>query len=450
MKNKKLRILCLLLSAVMLLSLCACGFAGVNRGDTEAEEAENEKTADMGLEASAPTEKPTPTPEPTPTPIPNLTFPDGSIHRADEEALDLSALRHTDADAVADLLRQMPELKKIDVGSDGAWTGNPPALTYETAMVERPAEANRDLTWADLRMLQEAAPQAELLYRFCFYGREFTTLDEAMDLNHSTMTDEGAAVREILPLMRNCRYLDMDSCGVSSEKMAEIRDAYPDMDVVWRIWFAMNTFTCRTDIELFVNSKFAGYMTDDQTQDLKYLTKVRYLDMGHNRSLNDWSFLSYMPNLEVCIITDSGWDNLEMLKNLEHLEFLEACPIGHTYLDLSPLAGLTSLEHLNICGIGESDGWEALLNLTNLKRLWLGIFTAASFPEGAVEKLQEALPDTEINITEPSAAVGSWRDDQGNGVPERYTLLREQMQYDNYWNILPTAENDPKYNPPWN
>ena len=41
------------------------------------------------------------------------------------------------------------------------------------------------------------------------------------------------------------------------------------------------------------------------------------------------------------------------------------------------------------------------------------------------------------------------RDDQGNGVPERYLLLREQMQYDNYWNILPTPENDPKYRPPW-
>ena len=23
------------------------------------------------------------------------------------------------------------------------------------------------------------------------------------------------------------------------------------------------------------------------------------------------------------------------------------------------------------------------------------------------------------------------------------------MQYDNYWNIIPLAQNDPKYNAPW-
>ena len=83
--------------------------------------------------------------------------------------------------------------------------------------------------------------------------QEFTTQDEAMDLNHSTMYDEGEAVRNILPLMKHCRYLDMDSCGVSSESMAEIRDAYPDMDVVWRIWFAADLFTviriCGTSIQ---------------------------------------------------------------------------------------------------------------------------------------------------------------------------------------------------------
>ena len=448
MMKKYSGVFCLLLGTALLLSLCGCGFTGANRSSAKAGDTEMQ-AAPSGAAVQPMQASPTPEPAPTPTPIPELTFPDGTVHMADEETLNLSWLRHADAELTASLLRQMPNLKSIDMGSDGAWTGNPEPLTYETASVERPAEASRDLTWADLRTLQGAAPGAEILYRFRFYGRDFTTLDEEMDLSHSQMADEGAAVREILPLMRRCRYLDMDSCGVSSEKMAEIRDAYPEMDVVWRIWFAMNTFTCRTDIELLVDSKFAAYMTDDQTQDLKYLTKVKFLDMGHNRSLNDWSFLSYMPNLEVCIITDSGWENLDMLKDLKHLEFLEACPIGHTYVDLSPLAGLTSLEHLNICGIGESDGWEALLNLTNLKRLWIGHWTASSFPEGAIEQIQAALPNTDINITELDAAVGSWRDDQGNGVPERYLLLREQMQYDNYWNILPTPENDPKYRPPW-
>ena len=92
--------------------------------------------------------------------------------------------------------------------------------------------------------------------------------------------------------MKHCRYLDMDSCGVPSEEMAKIRDAYPEMDVVWRIWFGYN-FSCRTDIELMVNSYNAEGMTDELTKDLKYCTKVKRLDMGHNLDLHDWSFLSY-------------------------------------------------------------------------------------------------------------------------------------------------------------
>ena len=157
--------------------------------------------------------------------------------RTDAKELDLSELSHRDVADTAAMLKLLPELESVELGSDGAWTGNPQELTQETASEERPAEATRDLTWEDLHTLQDAAPQAQLLYRFRFYGRDFTTTDEEMDVNHSLMTDNGEAVREILPLMKKCRYLDMDSCGVPSEIMAEIRDAYPKIDVVWRVWF---------------------------------------------------------------------------------------------------------------------------------------------------------------------------------------------------------------------
>ena len=182
--------------------------------------------------------------------------------RTDAKELDLSELSHCDVANTAAMLKLLPELESVDLGSDGAWTGNPPELTQETASEERPAEATRDLTWEDLHTLQDAAPQAQFLYRFRFYGRDFTTTDEEMDLNHSPMTDNGEAVREILPLMKNCRYLDMDSCGVPSETMAEIRDAYPEMDVVWRVWFGYG-LCCRTDIELMVNSSGTAGMQDE-------------------------------------------------------------------------------------------------------------------------------------------------------------------------------------------
>ena len=375
--------------------------------------------------------------------------------RTDETELDLSTLSHRNVAEMAEALALLPELETVELGTDGAWTGNPPELTKETALVERPEEATRDLTWKDLHTLQDAAPQAQFLYRFRFYGRDFTTTDEAMDLNHSTMTDNAEAVRDILPLMKNCTYLDMDSCGVPSETMAEIRDDYPEMDVVWRIWFGYYyIYSCRTDIELMVNSSGSAGMNDENSKELKYCTKVKRLDMGHNNMMHDWSFLSYMKDLEICIITVSGWTDIYMLEGLTNLEYLEICPIGHGYcgvLDLSPLAGLTNLEHLNICGISYTSNWEVLKNLTKLKRLWIGHWTASGFPDGAIDELREALPDTEINVTELSAATGSWKggDGQSGPFPERYRLLREQMEYDKNWGYFPTSEQDPLYRAPW-
>ncbi|MBQ9661578.1 MAG: hypothetical protein IJV40_00340 [Oscillospiraceae bacterium] len=425
----------LLTVALLLFCLCGCGAAAVSADPTPSPATEPE---------------PTSTPEPTPTPTPMLSFPDGSTYRVDETRLTLHSLTHKDVAATAELLKQMPDLERIDLGTDGAWTRTERVeLNAETASVERPAEATRDLTWSDLRMLQEAAPQADLDYRFVFYGRYLSTLDKQMDLNHSVMSDEGAAVREILPLMKNCRKLDMDSCGVSSEAMARIRDDYPDMEVIWRIWFANGQFTMRTDSERLWCANFYPYMTDEYTQELKYLTNLKYLDLGHNLDLHNWDFMRYMTNLEVCIITASGWDTLDMLENCTKLEFLEIVPYAHIELDLHPLAGMQDLEHLNICGMGQTEGWEVLLGMPKLKRLWIGTHTAYFFPEGAMDQILAAHPDTDILYLVDGAATGSWRLNPDGTVPERYTLLRQQFDYDHWQQVAPYPYNDPKYNPPW-
>ena len=405
-----------------------------------------------GREAVSEDPAPVPTVETTATPVPVsvLRFPDGSAHQADETRLDLQGLTHKDVPETAELLKQMPELEYVDLGTDGAWTETERAeLNAETAAAERPAEATRDLTWQDLLMLQEAAPRADLDYRFVFYGRYLSTLSEEMDLNHSVMSDEGAAVREILPLMKHCKRLDMDSCGVSSEAMAKIRDDYPEMEVIWRIWFAYNQFTMRTDSERLWCANFYPYMWDEYTQELKYLTHLKYLDLGHNLQLHDWSFLRYMPDLEVLILTSSSWESLDMLENCTKLEFLEIIPYAHLDLDLQPLEKMTNLEHLNITAMGKTENWEVLLNMKKLKRLWIGEETGYYLPEGAEKQIREALPDTEIMFRGGGAATGSWRINPDGTVPERYALLREQFDYDHWPSVAPYPYNDPKYNPPW-
>ena len=400
--------------------------------------------------SEAPAPDPTVEPSATPVPVPVLSFPDGSAHQADETRLDLSGLTHRGVPETAEFLKQMPELEYVDLGTDGAWTETERAeLNAETAAAERPAEATRDLTWQDLLLLQKAAPRVDLDYRFVFYGRYLSTLSEEMDLNHSVMSDEGAAVREILPLMKHCKRLDMDSCGVSSEAMAKIRDDYPEMEVIWRIWFAYNQFTMRTDSERLWCANFYPYMWDEYTQELKYLTHLKYLDLGHNLQLHDWSFLRYMPDLEVLILTSSSWESLDMLENCTKLEFLEIIPYAHLDLDLQPLEKMTNLEHLNITAMGKTENWEVLLNMKKLKRLWIGEETGYYLPEGAEEQIREALPDMEIMFRGGGAATGSWRINPDGTVPERYALLREQFDYDHRPSVAPYPYNDPKYNPPW-
>ncbi len=361
-----------------------------------------------------------------------VRFPDGSEHAVDTAVLSLRDLSSANVPETLVCLKQMPGLIYVDLGNDTV-----PASDSES---EESGSTPRDLSWDDIRAIQEACPQAAVKYSFALWGRPFTTLDTTLDLNHITMDDDGAAVKEVLPCMTKCKVLDMDFCGVDSEHMAEIRDAFPDIHVVWRIWFGADC-SVRTDVERILASNLNHKLQNKNTQDLKYCTGVRLLDIGHNTLLTDFTFLEYMPDLEVAIICITGLEDLTPISGCTKLEYLEINTLKPG-LDLSPLGTLVNLEHLDICYLGNVTGWEALKNLTKLKRLWIGRNTW--LPEGAVEELKAALPNTIINTTNGGGSDGDWRWDH-NGYTERYALLRKQFEYSNYGRVSSAYYNDPKY-----
>ena len=362
---------------------------------------------------------------PEQTPVPEIVFPDGSTHRILERRVDLHTLSHDETAACAEALKSMPKLRFADLGEEGT------------------EDEPRDFGWDDVRILQEACPDTEFRYGFTLFGKHFTTSDREMNFHHITMDDEGAAVCAILPYMKNCRLLDMDFSGVSSESMAEIRDAYPEIKVVWRIWFGTNC-SVRTDVERILASNLDHRLTDENTRDLKYCTEVRLLDIGHNTALRDFSFLRFMPKLEVAILGITGLSDLSPLSGCTELEYLELNTLYEGQNpDLSPLAPLTKLEHLNLCRLGDVQNWEALKNLTKLKRLYFGCYTR--LPDGAREELEELFPDTEIDWKTPTGCDDGWRFDGHGGYAERYRLLREQFEYSNYTNVSSAWYNDPLY-----
>ena len=364
-------------------------------------------------------------------PSEDLLFPGGTVCSADAATLRLIALAHKDVDAVIPLLQQMPGLIYLDLGSDTL----PPSGGSEM-------DALRDLSWDDIKAIQNACPQAAVKYAFSFGGRSFTTLDTKWDLNHISMDDNGAAVREILPCMTRCTYLDMDFCDVDSEHMAEIRDAYPNMEVVWRVFFGRDC-SVRTDVERILASNLNHVLMDQNTRQLKYCTKVKLFDVGHNTYLRDFSFLSYMPDLEVVIVSMTGFSDLSVLSNAKNLEYLEfhSCKEG---MDLSPLVNNPNLEHICCCFLGDVQGWEAIKTLKKLQRFHMGCYTR--LPEGAVEELQEALPNCDINTTNTMGSIGDWRwDEKNNRNWPRYDKLCQQFEYANYQNVCSSWFNDPKF-----
>ncbi len=394
MTQNKRHLFALLICLSLCLLLAGCG----GGGEPEATPAPTE--------APVPTETPAPTPEPTPTPEPAFTIM-GRTYRASDTVVDLAGLRDADAAETADTLAKMPALQTITIGS----------------------EQTTPLSWESLKLLHDAAPQAVIDYAFTMFGRSFNLSDEQMDLKYIHMEDEGALVSKVTACMSRLRYLDMDSCRVSNEAMARLRDSLPNTEVVWRVNFAQY-YTARTDATRILASMpgKAGELAHNNVQNLKYCTKVKYLDLGHNNYLDTIEFCRYMPDLEVLIVGMTFVEDFSPLANCPKLEYLEA--MTTRLHDLTPLANCHNLKHLNICYNFAVTDISPLYGL-DLERLWIGMHDPVSTEQ--VEHFRSLHPNCVVNDTTPDPTEEYWRfsehgDEMGNPrYDPRYELLREQF-----------------------
>ena len=327
----------------------------------------------------------------------------------------------------------LPNLKTLELG-----TGDAAAST---------------IPWEALARLRADRPELQVNYDFTLYGQEFSLDSEEMNLTHIPIDDQGALVKAITACMPNLRYLDMDSCGVDDEHMAEIRDALPQADVVWRIWFGVvghgtAGYSVRTDVEriLASNPGIGGELTPENTESLKYCTKVKYLDVGHNSYMRSIEFVRYMPDLEAVVLAMGNWFDASPLENCTKLRYAE---LQTTCLsDLRPLTKLKNLEDLNLCYCFALHDISPLYELPQLKRLYLGKLTP--IPTEQVAKMQEIAPDCEIDVTTVNPTDGHWRytghDDYGvNYVAPAYQWLRDVMRYDEAPYSYAYPYNDPLY-----
>ena len=192
-----------------------------------------------------------------------------------ETELDLTAVQPDEIMASLDTIALLRNLKVIRLGSD--------------AREDAPS-------WEQILALREAAPEARIDYSFFIFEFLFTLEDEEMDISYRPVRKNWPEILAIAKCMPNLKTLLMDSCGVANEDMATIRDALPETEVVWRINFGKK-YTAHTN-ETRILASWGDVVNRDNEQ-LKYLTKIKYLDLGHNEAITDLSFVRYMPDLEV-------------------------------------------------------------------------------------------------------------------------------------------------------
>lgn len=418
----------------------------------------------------------------------SVPLPNGSTLESDVESVDLSWLKTEDVPAVADALSRLHNVKNISLDTIGSDTLAMSALADLHAAVpdahfrfsvnvageeisseaesidlshlekaeaadaaaalscmanlrsvELGSQKGRDLEWKDIAMLKAAAPNAKFSYSFTLYGKELTLDTEKIDFRGIEADDKGEALYSVLACMNNLKYLDMDSTGVEDNVLGDLRKLYPQTEIVWRVWFGEN-YSVRTDCERILASKptVGGMITDASC--LQYCTKVKYLDLGHNDDLADFSFVASMPDLEVLIISMTAVTDISPLKNLTKLDYLE---LNSTNVkDLSPLENCKAIKHLNIACCPNVTDISALYGITDMERLWIGSETPV--PAEQVNKMHKAVPYCNINTSTYDPHGESWRfTGYDPEIPlyywvERYELLRHQLgynyqEYSFYW-----------------
>lgn len=350
-------------------------------------------------------------------------FLQGNTVSPDTEELDLSALGPGGLEEAIRELGKLGSLKSVNL--------NPPE------------DEEPPLALEDVSRLQDALPELVFDYRFTLFDQTFSTADERIEFENVDIGDDGVenTIRPLLPYLKQLKYLKLDKCDVTSPVMAQLRDDFPDIKVVWRIYFSSYgegpfgkvTYNCLTDTEKIWAT---GCVTDYFAAELKYCTDVKYLDLGHN-CITNIDFVNYMPKLEVAVLSITWLADLSPLANCPNLEYLEV--FSSKLTDITPLASCKNLKHLNISNLKNIKDISCLYELGQLERLFCSM---SYIPQEQQDEFQRLHPNCECEFGWVDPSKSTWRFKDGNAnhdtddnYVERYAKLRDQIGYSDPANL---------------
>ncbi len=291
----------------------------------------------------------------------------------------------------------------------------------------------KPMTFAQTEAISEAFP--ELKFSFRYSAKELGLGEEERFINSAVKELDLSGyqgirldlLEELLAHMPNLQKLVMCDCGFSDEEMAVLRDAHPEMEVVWRVYMGGGAYSLRTDGLVF--SAMAGEgdlkptLISEDVQVLRYCRDLRALDLGHMQ-LEDISFLSDLPELRLLILADCPFTDMTEIGKLSHLTYLEVF-LNFSVNTLEPLSHLSDLRDLNISYMPHANDYEYLYGLKNLERLWANHCELTY--EARQGLMENIVPTCEIHAMEDESSTGGWRDDN-----PKYLALVEMFDTGRY------------------
>ncbi len=252
----------------------------------------------------------------------------------------------------------------------------------------------------DLIALTQALPQTAFSWDVTILGETYPHTTTELDFSDIPLDgveeiESGAAYLPDLTKVIMC------NCGIDNETMDALNRRHEDVQYVWTV--QLGTFSVRTDETTLMPARYNCLLNNTQAQNIRYLTELVVLDLGHHQKVTDGSFLQYLTKLEFLLLGDSGISDISGVSNMPKLRYVELFMTPVT--DYTPLLSCTELEDLNLYyTFGDP---EVVVQMTWLKRLWWGL---SGMTTAEIEVYKTRFPDTvETNFYHSEATSGGWR-----------------------------------------
>ncbi len=321
----------------------------------------------------------------------------------DTEELDLESLGIKSPDDLAGAAEHFPFLKTIRLGNE---------ISYSIP---------------ELKNFSSAASGANLDYCFDYHGTQISLLDSRLEYDGVYFGLESLdEIRDLISLMPNLEFLKLADAGIPSEDMHALKNEFPNVKVVWRVYFG-EYMHCLTDEET-IRAIFR--LNDKNCHDLMYCEDVKYMDIGHNSYLWNTEFIKHMPKLEILILSGSPFTDTSFLAYTPNLQFLEFVWCSYVS-DLSPITNCKNLEYLNL-------SYNSVTDLSPLDELPLKrfMFLSSGISKAKQEEFIEKHPDCWTNFYGENPYFVGWRyDDENFTRCEIYQKVRDVFRYEeNFYN----------------